>query len=439
LIVYFTDMVPFQKGTRDPSSRLPREDVPGYVGSELVPRMVEAFRLQTDAWGFPWHNAWTSYRRGEDAERLSVALTDDRTWFHGKVPVSAHAGISIRVAGGDNATYDTLVDGVMSSFHHELFHNLQRSINQHQGGDGRLGGAGDAWEFFSEGTAVVASSVGASHAEFSAMARAYSGRANSFIGYSGLLNHDLNRSYAAMSPYNAAIYWRFLYEQCGRREDGSVDVALGMGLIRRVLTILYAGEVVDIVASRDLVGALPEVMDRALASSPCPFDTYTESLTAFANAIYALRLAGEGAAAPGSPGRWGFYDPHDVYQEPPVTALTYAKPNARHLGEIPSSFGVDFVEVMLAPAVDGQPVVLDVRGTSGAAATFSVQVWELKHSKEERGIRPASTHSAGPVQLDVADVAEGVSHDRLGLIITRVDADEHVDPVGAYTIVLSSP
>jgi hypothetical protein len=58
--------------------------------------MIEAFRVQTEEWGFPWHHEWTSYRP-EEADRLSVALSDGRTWFHGWAPATAHSGISLRI------------------------------------------------------------------------------------------------------------------------------------------------------------------------------------------------------------------------------------------------------------------------------------------------------------------------------------------------------
>jgi len=133
LIIYYCDMFSFQQSARDPTSWLPRIEVTTYVDTKLIPQLVEAFRVQSDEWNFPWHQAWTGYRPGEDAEQLSVALTPRYTWYHGPAPVSGHAGISLRVEGGNN-DYDTLTEELVSLFHHELFHNLQRNINQHLGG-----------------------------------------------------------------------------------------------------------------------------------------------------------------------------------------------------------------------------------------------------------------------------------------------------------------
>lgn len=476
LIVTYTDMVPYQKSIRDPAGRLPREEVPGYVGGELVPRMVEAFRVQTDDWGFPWHDAWTSHRRGPDRERLSVALSDGQTWFHGRAPYRADSKMSINVTGGENAHYDTLTEGLMSAFHHELFHNLQRNINQAYGGRGNIDGAEDAWEFFTEGTAVVASSAGQPGAEFAAGTRAYASRANSFLGRGYALNSDLNRSYESMVPYRAGFYWRFLYEQCGRDEDGGLDPAAGMAVIRRALMILYSGEVVDIGASTDLVQGLPGVMDRALSESACPFETYAESVTAFTRAIYMLQLEDGRCAAPGVSEDCGFYDPHNVYHEPPVSKVVYAEGGLEHNDEIPNSFGVDFVELILDPTVDGKPLTVEVRPTPGATAAFAVEVWELSHPGEDPATAFAAASAAAPAAeiarqawklraseteqtskpnppqqvrprarraatldgtLSYATPAVNTAEtNRLGLVITRLDANERLDPVGSYTIVM---
>ena len=317
LVVFYCDMFPFQKSIRDKATWLPRHDVPKLVRDELIPRMVEAFHVQTDVWGFPWHQAWTSYRLGEDAERLSVALSDGRTWFHGRAPARGHSGISINSKGGDNASYETLADGIVSAFHHELFHNLQRNINLNDGGSGDASGEHDAWLFFTEGTAVLASSAGQPAAEFAQIAagRAYMSYANEFLaggGYRG----NLNKSYRKLSPYRSGIYWRFLYEQCGGMKDGIEDPAGGMQVISRTLTALYSKHIVDISSSNDLIGKVPEIMDAALDGSSCPFQTHAESLVTFSRAIYELLLEGGRCTGPGTPLGCGFYDPNPDKPEP---------------------------------------------------------------------------------------------------------------------------
>jgi hypothetical protein len=402
--------------------------------------------VETDIWGFPWCDAWTSFRTGRDVERLSLALADGRTWFHGSAPSKGHAGMSITVTGGNNTFYDTLTDGLMSTVYHELFHNLQRNINLDSGGDGDVDGEGDVWWFFSEGTAVLAASVGQPATQFAQTSeeQAYMFNANRFLGIGGFPG-DLNASYGSIYPYRAAIYWRFLYEQCGGMAQGVEDPAAGMQVIKQVLRVLYSGEVVDIGSSTDLVGAVPEVMDRALAGSACPFKTYEESLIAFARAIYALRLEGGRCTAPGVPEGCGLYDPNHLYCDPPANTLTHFGADRQCSGEVKSSFGMDFVDVILDPAADGQPLTLEIQGAPGSDAEFNVQLWRLMDRGE--GTRPrrvpgqmvpeilTTTNVDGYLFHDIPAI-DTTAYNRLGLIITRVDAKESVDPTGAYTIAL---
>ena len=292
IIVYYSDMFPFQKKMHDKSTWLRREAVQDYVGTELVPAMLEAFRIQTNEWGFAWNQAWTSFRPGEDAKRISVALTDGRTWFHSRAKLIGHAGISITVKAGQHygrADYDTLTDKLMSVFQHELFHNLQRNIEQHNGGNGVLDGMEGAWQFFSEGTAVLASTVGQADMQLTkaTASRDYMFKIDNF------LVEDINKSYGEMNPFHAALYWRFLYEQCGGMKNGVEDPTAGMRVIKRALNVLYSKEKVDINTSSDLIAGMPAVMDRALEGSDCPFKTYEESLVDFADAINALRLGSD--------------------------------------------------------------------------------------------------------------------------------------------------
>ncbi len=436
LIVHLCDMFPFRRDARDPDAWVPRAEVQAYVQGELVPAMVEAFRTQSGAWGLAWSEAWTSYRPDDGANRLSVALSDGETWFHGSAPTKGNAGISINTNGG-RAEYETLTDGLMSTFYHELFHNHQRNLHQALGGTGDVNGAGSAWDFVAEGTAVLASAVGQPEVELDRTwgSRGYLSHVAGFLGREGVVGGDLNESYETLNPYRASVYWRFLYEQCGGVRDGVEDPSTGMQVIRRVLETLYAGEGVDILSSADLVTAMPQVMDRALDGSACPFQTYEDSLVAFAGAVYALRLGG------------GFHDPNGLYPVPPSDTLAYAGGEVTYAAAeqddpagIPSSFGIDLIEVMLDPRVQGHSLTVELRGAPGAAAQFRVQLWTLDAGD---GSSPALVGE--PVRLEVAEdgahlvralPAGGSTYDRLGLAIVRVDSGEAADPAGAYTLVL---
>ena len=450
LIVYTCDMFPFQKDAEDSSTRLPRVDIADYVGTELVPAMVEALRTQTDDWGFPWYQAWTSYRLGEDAERLSVALSDGRTWFHSQAPVGGRSGISINVSRVDNAPYDTLTDVIMSAFHHELFHNIQRGINLNSGGSGEADGEEDAWGFFSEGTAVLASSVGQPSVQFSQTGgvRYYMANANTFLA-------SALESYEKESPYYTVIYWRFLYEQCGGMRDGVEDPSAGMQVISHTLMTLYSGDVVDITSSTDLAAGIPAIMDHVLANAPlCPFRTYRDSLTHFARAVYALRLDGGRCTELGSPAGCGFYDPNNLYRDPPSRALLYT--TRQHKSGIysaalreyslrfESSFGTNFVHVILHPTPDEHSLTLRFGGAPRVNAELSVQIWKLIESGSDTKPQPIPAHVEAPEVLASANAdghllytiptVDTSQYNRLALLITRVDAHEGSDPIGEYTI-----
>jgi hypothetical protein len=452
LIVYYCDMFPFRKEKQDATTWLPRADVSDYVGGELLPAMVEAFRVQTDDWGFPWYDAWTSHRSGEDAHRLSVALVRGGTWYHGYAPSNGHSALSLRVDGGGYITgYDSLTDALLSVFHHELFHNLQKNVYQNSGDDHGVNGQGDAWRFFTEGTAVLAASVARSAVEFGsgAEARHYFENANRYLGVKGLERGELNRSYTMVSPYHQALYWRFLYEKCGGMEDGRENVAAGMDVIRSAFNALYSADAVGVNSTTDLIQSITSIMDGVLKDSQCPFKTHQKSLEAFARSVYALGLEGGRCEGPGTPDGCGFYDPQQLYSDPPVDAITYdggatsfSGADQRAQAGIKSSFGMDFIEVILAPGVDGKSLAISFHGTPGAAAAFSVQVWRL--GTGESGPRPITAtpekmeaDSEGEYVYTVDSVDTG-EFDRLALIVTRIDPHESADPAGGYTIDLES-
>ena len=107
--------------------------------------------------------------------------------------------------------------------------------------------------------------------DFSPMPRSYLKRANAFIGADGIFPGGLNTSYTEI-PYHTALYWRYLYEQCGGINNGVEDPATGMQVIRHVLETLYSGNIVDINASTSVIADFPQILDVALYQTPtCPF------------------------------------------------------------------------------------------------------------------------------------------------------------------------
>jgi len=437
LTLYYSDMIPFQNGFGEGRTRLTRSEVSGYVQRQLAPRMVEAIRMQTNDWGFPWHATWASFRR-EDGRQLGVALSDRTTWYHSRAPHDGHAGISLNVEGEFARTYyASLTERLMSLFQHELFHSLQRNLVLHYGNED-VAGLDDAWLIFTEGTATLASSVGEPDAEFDTASGPghYMLSTNWFIGPHHSLS-ELNASYRHMSPYAAALYWRFLFEQCE-----------GMGVIRESLGVLYSGDSVDTQSSTDVIGGLPAVMDQVLANASCPFSTHTESLNAFARAIYALRVQGGRCTGSETSECAGLIDPNDLYLSPPVANITYTGGELRYdtalqpaPAGIPSSFGMDFIEITLPQTADGSSLTIEIAGEADAAAEFSAQVWELALDRQTAiPVRSPVTLSTTPDGHLVHRISllDWRTTQRLAIIIVRTDAQEQADPIGAYTLSLRS-
>jgi hypothetical protein len=265
----------------------------------------------------------------------------------------------------------------------------------------------------------------------------YMGAANRFLAL------RLKASYRVLEAepvekYDAALYWRFLYEQFG-----SMDV------VRAALEEMACGHGPDIEAS------LGRVMDAAFERMDGPFQTFEQSLVAFARANYALRLE-NGRCTSEDVGTCGgqYYDPHYMYAAPALEAvLEYGGGRLSYEGSIPFSFGSDLVDVRLDPSLQGQPARLTFKGDG---ARFSVQVWKLRDGGEEwddgtrvwadgsGGRKPQalapeleiSMEARGTTSTEVVLVLNAGECDRLGLIITRLDPNERAEPTGRYTLTL---
>ena len=246
---------------------------------------------------------------------------------------------------------------------------------------------------------------------------------------------ELNASYRQISPYAAALYWRFLFEQCGE-----------IGVIRESLEVLYSGDSVDTQSSTDVIGGLPAVMDQVLANASCPFSTHTESLNAFARAIYALRVQGGRCTGSEASACSGLTDPNDLYLSPPVANITCAGGEVRYdttlqpaPAGIPSSFGMDFIEITLPQTADRSALTIDIAGEADAVAEFSAQVWELALDGQTaiplRSPVTLSTTAEGHLVHRISTL-DWQTTQRLAIIIVRTDAQEQADPIGAYTISL---
>jgi hypothetical protein len=223
------------------------------------------------------------------------------------------------------------------------------------------------------------------------------------------------------------------------------------------MSLLYSRLVVDIHRSSDLVANLPKLMDQVLASpaaSACPFHSYAASLAHFARDIYALRLEGGECNTPTNAFSCGFYDPNNLYSQPSSANLAYSgaessfsEKNQPYPAGIRNSFGMDFVEISLAPEAKTRPVRIEVHGESNSPARFVVQVWKISDQSQDQS---GQAVVASPIPVEVlsqTDPQSGLvyeipagemeAYNRLAVIITRVDAFEGADPIGAYTLIVS--
>jgi hypothetical protein len=406
--------------------------------------MLEAFKLQSDLWGLPWYQEWSGYRLEDGPKTLSVALGEHRTWFHGAAPSLGHSMISIRV-DGSFMEYETITDGIMSVFHHELFHNQQRNLSLHLGAQGNISGKEGAWELISEGTAVLASLVAqpAVQMDSSTLPRSYLKRANSFIGQEGVFDGGLNQNYQNI-PYHTTLYWRFLYEQCGGIRRIVEDPSAGMQPIRHVLETLYGGEIADINSSTSAVKALPSIIDVALYETPtCPFHSFEESLVQFARAIYLLRREEGRCPSPHPYAYCGFYDPGGLYSVPDAENYMLAEGRVNRIdGAIPFNFGLDLVELSLTPAMDGKSLKIIFESSSGPEFDYHLEIWGRPEPSAENEGGKYQPAFEGPILSErtyegrlVFEIQELHLEDMQGLdlVITRLDTNgRHVSHRNSY-------
>jgi hypothetical protein len=98
--------------------------------------------------------------------------------------------------------------------------------------------------------------------------------------------------------------------------------------------------------------------------------------------------------------------------------------------------------VALDSSVQGQLLTVELHGAPGAAAQFRVQLWTLLDTRDgsqrERVGEPAMREDVatdGHLTYTIPTI-DKAAYNRLGLVITRIDAHEGTDATGASTLVL---
>jgi hypothetical protein len=429
-ITYGT-LFPFSRGPLDHANRLPPDAVTTFIEERFVTLVRETWRTQVDEWGFaqPLRPDWDSDNLIEVfITSHPLALFDGTGTYSLLVEGQGNPYPERRIWWLSDAMifqrYDTLVNGYRVVFAHEFFHLLQWNV--------LLSTAQPAhfWWSFLEGQAKLAQSV--QYPELELGTAHVATRDSSYAGSAAdFLRQRLNGSYQDLEAdtaykYASALYWRFLYEQIG-----------DLDIVHAALRATAAGY------DSGVVGAIGPVMDRALAQVDGPFRSFEESLVAFARANYALRLENGRCANPALGACGGLYfDPQGVYAEPALAAeLAFDGAPQDVRGAIPASYGMDFIEVRLAPSLKARALTLTIQ-SEGEVVRFDVQVWKLapgatkpRAVTPEPEVVPQDTGDSFAHVYVIARV-DPTAYDRLAIIITRLDPDEGADPAGGYQIAL---
>jgi hypothetical protein len=430
--VTYAVLFPFARDTKRMDYRLPPEAVPGFIEHIFVPMIEDTWQTQLGEWGLgdSMHPEW-------DADKVvDVIITaPPYALFDGTGTYTVFSGSERRIWWLSThpafGRYDSWENAHRTIFAHEFFHLAQWNalLSAAQATDRHparywLNTFIEAQAEFAVGVQYPELELGKDHVL--AGSSAYGNSANLF------LVDRLNVSYGeleaqATSKYDLALYWRFLYEQF---DD--------MRVVRAALEEMVRAD------DDDIVESIRNVMTQAFGRLDGPFRTYEESLIAFARANYALRLENGRCAVPDFAVCGGrYYDPDERYVEPTLEAeLTYEGTALAYKGAIPASYGMDFIEVDLSPAVNGQPLTIGLQAEE-AEARFDLQVWKLK-SGDVRGVKPRAISPQPEVVLPKIDGShryvipnvDTTVYDRLALVITRLDAAEKEDAVGHYTVTL---
>lgn len=427
--VTYATLFSFDRGPDDPIYRLRPDAVTDFVERRFVPIILETWHTQFHTWGFgPIHPDWDRDNVVEIYVTAPPFALFDGTGTYTVYAYEAdtpHPERRLWWYASNSAfrAYDSLEDGYKATFAHEFFHLVQWNVllSSECSTQGWM-------NTFIEAQGKFAPSV--QYPEIEILGE-YPGGLLSRYGAAArhFLKDRLNTSYRALEAdaverYDLALYWRFLYEQFG-----------DMGIIRAAL------EEMACQYDPDIVSAMGSVMDAALARSDGPFWTFEESLVAFAQANYALRLAGgrcEMADLDQCEGR--YYDPNGTYPSPPVeAALEYSGARLTYDGSVPASFGMDFVEVRLYRRSPDQPLHVAVQSDG---AELNIEVWQLDRGMWDRP-RALTPQPARLAKVNGDLYALSLPRldpqcERLAVIVTRLDADEGTGPTGNYTITLDS-
>jgi hypothetical protein len=429
-VIYGT-LFPFARGKNDLPDRLAPAQVTDFIAGTFVPIIRETWHTQAEEWGWgePLHPEW------DTDGILEVVVTDppfallDGTGTYTRLSGSdgrpyPHRRIWWFSSSNSFQAYDSLKDGYKAMFAHEFFHTMQWNVLL------LAGSPTDLWISWLEAQAAFAPTVQYPGLELRRDHLALEGSAYTSVA-NRFLERDLNASFSDLErdrgkKYDGALYWRFLYEQYG-----------GMDVARAALTEMAR-------QTNSLVGiAMDRALDAALARLDGPFHSFEESLIAFARANYALRLTNGRCASPDLATCGGlYYDPQAMYASPSqVAQVSFDGSKTTYYGAIPSSIGVDYLEVRLARNVHNRPLMIRLR-RENRLSRFHVQVWKVGPGLS--GLRAVDLQPRLAWQEPDGTYVYGIprvqtlEYDRVVLIITRLDTYPTGDASGNYRVTVES-
>jgi len=441
----YAALFPFAKGPNDADKRLSPTEVTDFFAAQFGPLILETWRTQFHTWGFgPIVPGWDTdgiveivvtappFALFGGTGTYTVSHLQDgtpyperRLWWYSSSP--------------NFAPYDTLENAYRAVFAHEFFHMVQWNAIL------SVGGSGQRWDnTFIEGQGKFAPSV--QYPELEVRRGHVRGAASEYgVAARHFLQTRMNASYRDLEAdrvdrYDAALYWRFLYEQLG-----------DMRIVRAAL------EEMALRYRPDIEAGIAEVMDAAFARAGGPFASFEESLTAFSAANYALRLE-NGRCTGEAPGACDgkYLDPDSIYSAPALVAELEVQGAGTvvYSGAVPALGGTDLIEVQLDRSLQDRPLTI---AFEGQGARFSVQVWKLRSGAggdssarklgEQAGggsTRPrALTPQPERISVNGRDNAvarlsdpDSSGCDRLALIVTRLDAAQG-ELTGSYRLTIS--
>jgi hypothetical protein len=434
--ITYAALFPYARGEVHSDERLAPEAVHAFIGDQFVAIVERTWKTQFGDWGFgPIHPDWDADHivevyfssppyalYGGTGTYTRFTYADGRPYPERRIWLSTTDKVRQR--------YDTLTNGYKVVFSHEFFHLVQWNTRLNSGC------LSSRWpKVVTEGQATLAAS--AQYPELELSKDHLASAVSQYGSVARFVEQQIKTSYADMEEredlqYDLALYWRFLYEQ-----------------YRDMRAIRAALEEMACLPAADLPVWLDEGMDAALVRLGGPMSTFEDSLVAFAEANYALRLEdGRCTATDLSACAGRLYDPHGTYTSPRLEAKPrYRGSTMTYKGSIPTSYGTDLIRILLDRDLEGQPMTITFRSEG---ARFSVQAWKLysdgtgmrSPARGEMGIRALTPHPQ-PLSGDCsAECRYTIPHlnlaqyDRIALIVVRLDPHERVDPTGAYQLIV---